>query len=353
MDTLENELWFHMCKVNKKWKTDMLLEGYVPEQIIDMDMKDLTSVGLSITEALKIIEYKNNDEYKNELEMLNKENIEYIFYNDIRYPKLLKNIYDPPVGLFVKGNINLNKECLSVVGARNASEYGKTIAYNLSSKICVYGIEVVSGMARGIDASAHKGALDAKGTTTAVMGSGFGNIYPTSNRKLFDMICENGCVVTEYTYSTLPLAYNFPERNRIISGLSKCTLIVEAGKKSGSLITAGLAAEQGRQVLAVPGNILSPVSIGTNSLIKDGAKPVTELEDIVEEYGDLSIKDNNEDMQLDSQEKLLYDLIHPNGADIATITNNIHLKIEDILYILSKLECKGLIKHPYGQYYIG
>lgn len=207
-----------------------------------------------------------------------------ITFNDPEYPSLLRHIHDPPPYLYVRGRLATLENGIAVVGARKASSYGMAAARRLARELSEMGWTIVSGMARGIDTSAHKGALDGAGRTVAVMGSGFAEIYPPENRVLFDRICEQGAVISEFPVQEPPNAYNFPARNRIISGMTLGTVVVEASSKSGSLITARLAAEQGREVFAVPGSIHSHTSEGTHNLLKQGAKLVTTVEDIIEEF---------------------------------------------------------------------
>lgn len=205
---------------------------------------------------------------------------------DKLYPKALLNIYEPPKRLYVMGDETiLNDFAIAMVGSRRPTKYGietaKALAYNLAK--C--NINVISGMAKGIDTSAHIGTIMGKGKTIAVLGSGFNNIYPKENIELYKrIIASGGAVITEYEKDVPPNKENFPRRNRIISALSKGVVVVEAAKRSGSLITAEIALEEGKEVFAVPGNINSKTSKGTNSLIKDGAKLVENVMDILEEY---------------------------------------------------------------------
>lgn len=213
--------------------------------------------------------------------------IEEILIESEEYPKQLKNIYDPPLKLYVLGNKKLlEQRGIAIVGARKATEYGKNIALQLSRRLSENGINVISGLALGIDTYAHLGTLQESciGKTIAVLGCGLNEIYPKQNRELAKRIIDNGgCIISEYPIGTKPEKLNFPQRNRIISGLSNGVVVVEASEKSGSLITADFALEQGREVFAVPGNILNQTSVGTNSLIKQGAKLVTNYMDIIEE----------------------------------------------------------------------
>lgn len=205
-------------------------------------------------------------------------------YQDPRYPARLKQIYDPPILLYVRGRAELlHGHTLAVVGTRRPTPYGKSVAEKLSREMVRMGLTHVSGMARGIDAASHAGALAGGGDTVAVLGTGVDTPYPKENRKLYDAIVERGCVVSEFRMGTTPFPQNFPLRNRIISGMSLGVMVIEGAQYSGSLITARLALEQDREVFAVPGNIVSKQSWGPNLLIKDGAKLVQEAADVVEE----------------------------------------------------------------------
>jgi len=203
------------------------------------------------------------------------------------YPEQLKEIYNPPLNLYVLGNKELLKQGgIAIVGTRKATDYGKKMTLQFAQDLSQNGINIISGLALGIDTCAHLGTLKAnnKGKTIAVLGSGIDNIYPNQNIELARQIIQSGgCIISEYPVGVPANKLNFPQRNRIISGLSKGVLVIEAGENSGSLITADLALEQGRDVFAVPGNISSQMSIGTNNLIKQGAKLVTSYTDIIDE----------------------------------------------------------------------
>jgi DNA processing protein len=203
---------------------------------------------------------------------------------DDDYPELLRHLPDPPLALFYRGNpALLQKTAVAMVGSRRASAYGLNAARHLAAQLAAAGVAVVSGLARGIDGAAHTATLDAGGDTIAVLGTGIDVVYPRSHRKLFDAIAERGLIVTELAPGMPPVSANFPVRNRIISGLAMATVIVEATGRSGSLITARMAAEQGRNVCAVPGTIFAPGAEGTNRLIQYGAKLVHDVNDILEE----------------------------------------------------------------------
>ena len=211
-------------------------------------------------------------------------NVEIVSILDSRYPEELKTIYDAPMVLYVKGVLPVKGvPAVSIVGSRKASIYGIRMAKNIAAGLSKAGVIVVSGMALGIDSAAHEGALSEDGATIAVLGGGLSRIYPPQNRKMADRIAKKGAILSEYPMEMSPKPEYFPMRNRIISGLSRAVLVVEAGEKSGALITADSALEQGRDVFAVPGNADSERSYGTNTLLKQGAKLVTSALDILEE----------------------------------------------------------------------
>ncbi len=218
-----------------------------------------------------------------ELEAITQSGCQVLTFNDENYPRLLRQIPDPPPCLYILGKLEPEMNAIAVVGSRNATGYGKSVARRLCADLAACKLTVVSGMAMGVDTCAHKGALQAGGKTVAVLGTGLNRIYPAENRNLFGAIVENGAVVSELGLNAGPDARHFPARNRIISGMALGTLVVEATLKSGSLITARLAAEQNREVFAIPGSIQSFKSTGTHALIKQGAKLVESAQDILEE----------------------------------------------------------------------
>ena len=213
--------------------------------------------------------------------------IEEISINNKKYPEQLKNIYDPPMKIYALGNTEiLNQKGIAIVGSRKATEYGKKVALEISQTLSSKGFHIISGLARGIDSYAHIGNImsDYSGKAIAILGNSLDNIYPKENRNLaIQILKKGGCILSEYPIGSEIQPKNFPERNRIISGLSKAVIIVEASEKSGALITADFALEQGKDVFAVPGNIFSENSVGTNALIKQGAIVVTSFQDILEE----------------------------------------------------------------------
>lgn len=239
--------------------------------------------GIRKKTAAAISSFNGWDKIDRQLEALDKAGIQVITFIDDLYPSNLLNIYDRPPLLYVLGSLQKDDVHLAVVGSRHASTYGRYTTERFSRELAHKGVTIVSGMARGIDTCAHRGALGAGGRTIAVLGSGLDVVYPPENKKLFTAISQNGALISDYPLGTGPLPYHFPARNRIISGMSYGVVVVEAGEKSGSLITARLALEQGREVFAIPGAIDSPSSRGTNSLIKQGAKLIENADDILEE----------------------------------------------------------------------
>ncbi len=256
-----------------------------PENILKAPVEKLMAVsGIGREIASKICSLKKEDLDK-ELALAKKLALRIMTYEDEGYPENLKNIYDPPIVLYVKGELKAeDKFSLGIVGSRRASYYGLNSAEKFAYELSEKGFTIVSGMARGIDTYAHKGALKANGRTIAIMGSGFSHIYPPENKKLAEKIAECGAVISEFPCDAKPLPQNFPQRNRVISGLSLGLLVVEAARNSGALITADFALEQGREVFALPGKVDSNTSFGTNGLIKQGAKLVSGVDDIVEEF---------------------------------------------------------------------
>jgi DNA processing protein len=269
-------------------KATRLLERFGSvERIFGALRSELETARLRPESIQSILKKEFHERAEKELERVQENGGEIIILDDGVYPTLLREIADPPLVLYAIGNWLecFELPCVGVVGSRRCSTYGRNTAEMLGRDLAETGVCVVSGFARGIDSAAHKGAIEANGKTIAVFGTGLDRIYPRENESLKDEILESGgAVITQFPLGTPPLRDNFPYRNRIISGLSIGLLVVEASEKSGSLITARLAAEQDREVLAVPGNITSKTSFGTNYLIKSGAKLVQHWQDVVSEF---------------------------------------------------------------------
>jgi len=269
-------------------KATQLLERFgSAENVFSALRSELEGLRLKPETIQSILKKEFHDKAEQELENVKKLGGDVIILDDGSYPRLLREIADPPITLYVKGNWQecFEAPCVGIVGSRLCSTYGKNSAEMLSRDLAENGVCIVSGFARGIDSSAHRGAIDGKGKTIAVFGTGIDKVYPKENGKLVDEILDSGgAIVSQFPLETPPLRQNFPYRNRIISGLSHGVLIVEASERSGSLITARLAMEQNREVLAIPGNITSKKSFGTNYLIKSGAKLVQQWQDVVSEF---------------------------------------------------------------------
>lgn len=274
------------------------------------------------------------------------------------YPESLKFIKRPPKILYYRGDVSLcSTSCLAIVGARKGTAYGRDVAYRLAKRAACLGITIVSGMALGIDSAAHRGALDAGGKTIAVLGSGIDVCYPKTNKGMMEDIVKNGLVLSEYPPATPPAAFHFPERNRIISGLSRAVVIVEAALLSGSLITAELAAEQGKEVYAVPGGINSIYSLGTNKLIQDGATPLVVVDDVLQCFPDLHPHINGgrlfESDGFGDDEKLILSIVSK-GKEVTVnfLCKETGMAAEQIVTIIAELEMKGWVQTASGKIFI-
>mgnify|MGYP001194406026 CR=1 FL=1 len=302
-----------------------------------------------------IISHKNDKNLKNAERILHRDDISVITIIEDEYPHLLKNIYAPPPVLYIKGKLPDNElYSVAIVGSRRATYYGKQVAEKLAYELGQAGIVVVSGLARGIDAMAHHGALKAGGHTIGVLGCGVDIVYPQDNIKYYREIAKRGTLISEFPLGTTPSAGNFPARNRIISGLSQVIVVVEARQRSGALITVDFALEQGRDVLAVPGNINQPCSYGTNNLIKEGAKLVMNVEDILEELPGyiMSNLNKNQAVQLDFLETQVYNALDSETKHIDEIANITGMNMGQLNSILTKLEIRGVVKRLPGKFFV-
>lgn len=293
MEELEkNRYWIWLSLINGLGaiKKKKLLELYkTPENIYELNKEELLEIpGIGEKLADKILSQEIRAIVPKHIEYMQKNNIDIINIDVENYPHQLKNIYDAPISLYIKGNKEiLNNKSLAIVGCRQASEYGKKAAKYFAYNLAKNNFNIVSGLAKGVDSYAHVGSLCVEnkqncGRTIAVVGNGLDTIYPSENSKLAKQIIKSGgAIISEYPLGTKPDKMNFPARNRIISGISNGVIVVEAKEKSGTLITVDFALEQGRDVFVVPGNINSANSVGTNDLIKQGAKLVTTYKDII------------------------------------------------------------------------
>jgi DNA processing protein len=352
-------LWLaSLNHINVKRKNYLLEKVGSALELAEMGEAELTEFGVNASLAHSLYEYEPEAVAARILGELYKKEIAFISCFDKDYPSRLKDIPDRPLGLFVLGKLpDGNKPHLAMVGSRRCTKYGATEAFNLSGEAAKAGCVIVSGMADGIDGMAHKGALEVKGDTIAVLGCGVDICYPAGNRELMENIKATGCIVSELPPGTRPSKYTFPARNRIISGLSDAVAVIEADEKSGTLITVDHALEQGRDVMALPGNISSRLSRGTNKLIREGAGIITCAEDILNTLG----INNNEEKQKNSEknnislapeEKLVYDCIHSEPITSDEIVISTGMPTREVQYELTMLELKGLIVRLSGQQYI-
>ncbi|MFA7465022.1 MAG: DNA-processing protein DprA [Syntrophales bacterium] len=350
-----------------------------PEEVFRRPEKDLARAGRISPELAKNIRsFRNWESIVREVESAGNAGMEILTPEDAFYPRALRNIHNYPAVLYARGSLLENEPCIAIVGSRRASAYGKQTTFSLSRDLVMSGLTVASGMARGIDTAAHRGALAGGGRTIAVLGSGLDVIYPPENEELFNEIASRGAVISEFPPGTRPLAQHFPSRNRIISGLSLGTVVVEAGEKSGSLITAGCALEQGREVFAVPGSIDSPVSRGAHYLLRQGAKLVEGAGDVLEEIfpqmtapmqarlfaaGDelhsramkaetTEIRKSPDRRKLEGTERKVLELISEKPSEIDSIISKSGLRPPDVLSVLMHLELGGFIDQLPGKRFI-
>lgn len=323
------------------------------ETLFNKKKEELDSIGLS-SKQIESIQKINWAHVEKDLYWCENNNCELITLQDTRYPYLLKEIANPPLVLYVQGEVNLlSNTQLAIVGSRNPTVSGRELSHYFASYLSKAGLTITSGLALGIDAAAHEGALSVDAKTIAVLGTGLQNIYPASNKKLAEQIKERGALVTEFSPQTPPLATNFPLRNRVISGLSVGVLVIEAALRSGSLITARNAGEQGRNVFAIPGSIHNPMARGCHQLLKQGAKLVETVNDILEELGSmvtLSEEHKSQKKVSDHQKKAFLQQI---GYEITSLDAIIHrsgLTANEVSSMLLSLELDGYIKMVEGGY---
>ena len=345
--------WLSTLYMMGSRKQNILLKHFGAEGAYKAPAEALRQRGLT-EHNIRIIQKNRDDELvQYGYENLKRMGISYTHSKHVLYPKLLKEIPDAPIGLFYLGDIPAEESPkVGIIGSRRCSEYGLGTARKFGKELAQQGVVIVSGMARGIDSMSHKGALDAKGKTIAVLGCGLDLCYPPENTSLRDAIAKSGCVLSEYPPGVPPHASHFPARNRIISGLSEVLVVVEAGKKSGTLITVDQALEQGRDVMAVPGNITNKYSDGTNKLIKQGAEPVCSYEDILHMLGRTEDKSQKESRpSIASSEKLVYDVLASRPMSFEEIIMKVSSQPHTLQFILTELEIKGYIKRMPGMRY--
>lgn len=327
-------------------------------------LKSKSSLSISVPEALlrQIEEFPKEKFLTEELARAQKLNVNILGYTDSSYPELLQPIPDAPVVLYVKGELPPMVAPIAIVGSRNASMYGITMARQFGAQLAEYGFTVISGLARGIDTAAHQGTLSAMGKTVAILGCGLDHMYPAENAKLAEDIAQHGAVISEFPLTMPPLPHNFPRRNRIISGMSLGVIVVEAALKSGALITADFALEQGREVYAIPGKIDYAGSAGVNRLIKQGAKLVTSVADIIEDikpdiahFAEVLFSEERtvttHNRQLSEKEQCVFDILNKLPKHFDAIVEESHQGAAVTNAVLSTLELKKVITQLPGKFF--
>ena len=295
--------------------------------------------------------FKTAFDARAELERLARLGFRFLARSDPGFPPLLRAIHDPPAGLFVRGEEEtalLARPAVAIVGARACSAYGRQIARSLGRELAAAGLVVVSGLARGVDAEAHRGALEAAGTTVAVLGCGIDRDYPAANRELARQVAATGLVVSEYAPGVEPAPWRFPARNRIVAGLCAATVVVEARERSGALITADFALEEGREVFAVPGEITSALSAGSNALLRLGATPLTCAEDVLESFGLAAPERLNP--ELGPTASAVLERVREGGAGADELARATGLGAGELAAVLTELELAGAVNQEEGTY---
>lgn len=340
-------------KLEKIWGSSICAR-----ELYGMSEKALMGIeGLTDKDVEKITESKRNWDLQREWMKLQESGISFVSVENEAFPEKLRFIQTPPYALYYVGHLpQEGKKRVAIVGARTRSAYGSQMAEKLAKALAQNDVEVISGMALGIDADAHRGALDGGGSTYAVLGCGADRCYPRQNRYLYDKIPEKGGVLSEYAPETPPLAAYFPQRNRLIAGLSDYTVVIEARLKSGSLITADYAMEQGREVYALPGRVTDELSQGCNHLIQQGAGVVTGVEDFLKE---IQLDTSNIASQLDfrknlleKDESLVYALLDFYPVGLGTLVEKTPFGLGELLPILERLKQKGFIRENLPNYFV-
>ncbi len=334
-----------------------------PEAVFEAGLAELMNVeGMRRDIAKKIMARSLSTEAEEELRNAERCHARIIAYTDPSYPAFLREIYNPPILLYARGReIPLAQTFVGVVGSRNPTHYGRKAAEAIAFGLARRGAGVVSGLARGIDSAAHRGCVRGNGFTIAVVGTGIDVVYPSSNKDLFKQIKANGVIISEFPIGTPPEPKNFPIRNRIISGLSRGTVVVEATRNSGSLITASLALDQGRDVFAVPGSIDSFKSTGTHFLIKQGAKLIENADDILDEFGfagkgtagrGIPGDTGATHQDMDEFEKKVYEIIGDYPMHMDNIVRLGKMEVGKVAGILMKMELEGTVKQLPGKMFV-
>lgn len=336
----------HIYRASRK----ELLEGLTKSS-------DFIGAKIKDTDIDSIINSKIEDKVLGDFDKLSKNGIAFVTKENLVYPSKLKEIYGAPFALYVKGKLPENSsKAIAVIGSRDCSPYGKEMARYLAGAVAKEGIDIISGLARGIDAYAHEGALASGGITYGILGCGIDICYPKENINLYMEIQKMGGLISEYAPGIYPLSYNFPMRNRIISGLCDGILVIEARVKSGSLITVDMGLEQGKDIYAVPGKATDRLSEGCNNLIKMGAKLVTSpqdiLEDLLHSYHNKAADGSSSSTSFSEEEKLIYNVLSRIPKHIEDIAIETKLPFHDLMEQLLSMELKDLVKQTMKNYYV-
>jgi DNA processing protein len=341
-------------RMNETRLKNLLARFRDPERVMDAAMSDLLEVkGVDKDLATAIRSYRRSDETEHRLKAAQALGVRTIGYTDEDYPENLKRLAHMPPVLFVRGEIRPeDTTAAAVVGTRMPSHYGLQVAEKLGRELAQHGVTVVSGLARGVDTFAHKGALGGGGRTIGVLGCGIDVYYPPENRKLYDAVSAQGAVVSEFSLGVDPSAFNFPKRNRVVSGLSRAVVAVEAGEKSGVLNTVAWATDQGRTVFAVPGNITSQQSLGINRLLKSGARPMLSVDDVLNELGVAKRAEERSKVEVAAEEKPVMEFLTAEPAHVDEICEGLGIPMAGLLSVLMQLEIKGLVRQLPGKYFV-
>jgi len=308
----------------------------------------LREAGINEASVAKFQAYRDKTNPDTLLNTLHQHGAHLLTITDAEYPPLLRKIVNAPPLLYIKGRLQESDQlALAVVGTRNASQYGRDASFQLSQSLAQHGVTIISGLAQGVDLNAHRGALQAKGRTIAILGCGIDRIYPTEHTAFAKEIVQNGALISEFRLGTPPHRNNFPQRNRIISGMALGVLVIEAPEGSGALITANTALEQGRDVYAVPSGIFSPKGAGTNKLIQDGAKPIMKVEDILNELNIAMVqaetRQRTEEIIPDnSLESQVINLLSDTPIHLDELARHLNLSTKDLSPVMAVMELKGL-----------
>lgn len=356
----EEEYWYWLCNLEGMWqgKINKLIERFGhPREVYRANSNQILQVdGINESDLKKLMVSKKKNNTLNELEKLKKNEISFIHFGHRDYPSKFLMMQDKPFSLFVKGQLpDSKKPIIAMIGARECSSYGKEMARYISEQLVKYDIQIISGMARGIDSYSQWGAIDNGGMCFGVLGCGVDICYPKENIELFCLTCKNGGIISEYPLGSKPLAWRFPHRNRLISGFADKLIIIEAKEKSGTLITVEHALDQGKDVYALPGRFTDAMSVGCNKLIKDGAQILTDVHDLLDNSWIISEKIdkiyNKADNSLEKDFEVVYSCVDFTPKNLQQIIEESQLNSREVLRILVELEIKELVVESTKNFY--